>query len=206
MVAFLKKPTGSEGFTEAVDFLKGNSLHYALTHNPTVYDSLVKQFWQTATVKTLANGTQQIAASIDNKPYTITMASVRSKLQLADATGISNLPDANIYAGLATLGPKSGGWDQFRSPLATVLICLSSNRIYNFSKLIFEGMVTNIESSTKFLMYPRFLQMVLEITPSNIGIYLPKILTKKIFANMRRGYAGDFVPLLPAMMAGAAQA
>ncbi|GJY45410.1 hypothetical protein Tco_0434473, partial [Tanacetum coccineum] len=72
-----------------------------------------------------------------------------------DTTGINNLPDANIYAGLATLGPKSGRWDQFGSPLATALICLSSNRIYNFSKLIFDGMVSNIASSSKFLMYPR---------------------------------------------------
>ncbi|GKC61289.1 hypothetical protein Tco_1088887, partial [Tanacetum coccineum] len=46
----------------------------------------VKQSWQTATVKTLANGTQQLVASIDPKEYTITEASVRSKLQLADAT------------------------------------------------------------------------------------------------------------------------
>ncbi|GJT87136.1 putative ribonuclease H-like domain-containing protein [Tanacetum coccineum] len=39
--------------------------------------------------------------------YTITEASVRSKLQLADATGIHNLSDAEIYAGLATLGVTS---------------------------------------------------------------------------------------------------
>ncbi|GKB17730.1 hypothetical protein Tco_0851653 [Tanacetum coccineum] len=70
------------------------SFRYALTHNPTIYDSLVKQFWQTATVRTLANGTQQLVASIDSKEYTITEASVRSKLQLADATGIHNLSDA----------------------------------------------------------------------------------------------------------------
>ncbi|GJW58460.1 putative ribonuclease H-like domain-containing protein [Tanacetum coccineum] len=104
MVAFLKKPNESVGFTEIVDFLKGTSLRYALTHNPTIYDSLVKQFWQTATVRTLANGTPELVASIDNKEYTITEASVRSKLQLADAAGISNLPDAEIYDGLATLG------------------------------------------------------------------------------------------------------
>ncbi|GJX31353.1 hypothetical protein Tco_0241208 [Tanacetum coccineum] len=103
MVAFLKKPNESVGFTEVVDFLKGTSLRYALTHNPTIYDSLVKQFWQTVTVRTLANGTQQLVASIDSKEYTITEASVRSKLQLADATRIHNLSDAKIYAGLATL-------------------------------------------------------------------------------------------------------
>ncbi|GKA38250.1 hypothetical protein Tco_0730801 [Tanacetum coccineum] len=177
-VAFLKKPTESAGFHEIVDFLKATPLRYALTHNPTIYDSLVKQFWQTATVRTLANGIQELVASIDNNEYVITEASVRSKLQLADATGIHNLPDAEIYDGLATLGyvsegkltfwknhftppwkflvhtilhcisPKSGGWDQFGSPIATALICLSSNRVYNFSKLIFDGMGICWESCT----------------------------------------------------------
>ncbi|GKC79400.1 putative ribonuclease H-like domain-containing protein [Tanacetum coccineum] len=60
---------------------------YALSHNPTIYDSLVKQFWLTATVRTLANGIQELVASIDNKEYTITKAFTRSQLQLADATG-----------------------------------------------------------------------------------------------------------------------
>ncbi|GJX07950.1 hypothetical protein Tco_0195882 [Tanacetum coccineum] len=204
MVAFLKKPNESVGFTEVVDFLKGTSLRYALTHNPTIYDSLVKQFWQTVTVRTLANGTQQLVASIDSIEYTITEASIRSKLQLADATRIHNLSDAEIYAGLATLGPKSGGWDQFGSTVATALICLSSNRVYNFSKMIFDGMVHNLESNTKFLMYPRFLQIILDINTEHKGKYLAPTLTKKLFANMKRGYAGDIVPLLPAMLAGAA--
>ncbi|GKG47530.1 hypothetical protein Tco_0507015, partial [Tanacetum coccineum] len=68
-----------------------------------------KQFWQTVTVRTLANGTPELVASIDNKEYTITETSVRSKLQLPDAAGISNLPDAEIYDGLATLGYVSEG-------------------------------------------------------------------------------------------------
>ncbi|GJR03700.1 putative ribonuclease H-like domain-containing protein [Tanacetum coccineum] len=74
-------------------------------------------------------------SSIDSKEYNITEASVRSKLQLADAIGIHNLSDAKIYAGLATLG------------------------------------------------------------------YLAPTLTKKLFANMQRGYAGDIIPLLPVMLA-----
>ncbi|GKE96375.1 hypothetical protein Tco_1581230, partial [Tanacetum coccineum] len=109
MVAFLKKPNESVGFTEVVDFLKGTSLRYALTHNLTIYDSLVKQFWQTATIITLANGTPQLITSIDYKEYTITEASVRSKLQLAYATGIHNLSDAAIYVGLAILGYVTEG-------------------------------------------------------------------------------------------------
>ncbi|GJS66668.1 putative reverse transcriptase domain-containing protein [Tanacetum coccineum] len=57
MVAFLKKPNESVGFTEIVDFLKGTSLRYALSHNPTIYDSLVKQFAQS---EHFANRTQGI--------------------------------------------------------------------------------------------------------------------------------------------------
>ncbi|GKE61224.1 hypothetical protein Tco_1511591 [Tanacetum coccineum] len=175
MVAFLKKPTESVGFTEVVDFLKGTSLRYALTYNPTIYDSLVKQFWQTATVRTLANGTQQLVASIDSKEYNITEASVKSKLQLADALGIHNLSDAGIYAGLATLGYVTEG------------------------KLTFWK--RNFTPQWKFLMYPRFLQIILDITTENKGRYLAPTLTKKLFANMKRGYARDIVPLLPAMLA-----
>ncbi|GJR50122.1 hypothetical protein Tco_1400643 [Tanacetum coccineum] len=93
MVAFLKKPNESVGFTEIVDFLK-------------------------------------------------------------DVAGISNLPDAEIYDGLATLG---------------------------------------------------FLQMILGITTENNGKYLAPTLTKKLFANIKRGYARDYVPLMPAMLAGATE-
>ena len=56
-VGFLKKPNESAGFHEIVDFLRGSTLKYALTHNPTIHDSLVKQFWQTATAITIADGT-----------------------------------------------------------------------------------------------------------------------------------------------------
>ncbi|GJW72594.1 hypothetical protein Tco_0129511 [Tanacetum coccineum] len=47
------------------------------------------------------------------------------------------------------------------------------------------------------------LQIILDITTENKERYLAPTLTKKIFANMKRGYEGDIVPLLPAMLAGA---
>ncbi|GKF36263.1 hypothetical protein Tco_0113021 [Tanacetum coccineum] len=190
-VGFLKKPKESAEFAEIVDFLKGSHLRYALTHNPTIHDSLVKQFWQTATASTLADMTLELRATIDTLEYTITEVSVRRKLQLADALGISMLPNTKIFKGMGNMGyptdgsfwksfftpqwrflvhhilhcisPKSGGWDQFGSNIATALICLSTGRVYNFSKLTFDGMVANLKSKTKFLMYPRFIQMILEI-------------------------------------------
>ncbi|GKA71061.1 hypothetical protein Tco_0777200 [Tanacetum coccineum] len=138
-VGFLRKPDESAGFAEIVDFLRGSNLRYALTTNPTIYDSLVKQFWQTATANTKADGSLEINATIDTIGYTITEASIRDSLQLEDATGITMLPNDELFEGMGQMGSKSGGWDQFGSNIATALICLSTNRVYNFSKLIFDG-------------------------------------------------------------------
>ncbi|GJW03226.1 hypothetical protein Tco_1562082 [Tanacetum coccineum] len=123
-VGFLFKPTESAGYTEIVDFLRSSKLRYALTNNPPIYDSLVKQFWQTATARTLADGTQQLNATIDSIEYTITEESVRRQLQLADASGINMLQNEEIFAGLQNIGSKSGGWDQFGSNIATALISI----------------------------------------------------------------------------------
>ncbi|GJZ19087.1 hypothetical protein Tco_0555677 [Tanacetum coccineum] len=103
-VGFLFKPAESVGYTEIVDFLRRSKLRYALTHNPPIYDSLVKQFWQTATARTLANGTQQLNATIDSIEYTITEESVRRQLQLADASGINMLQNEEIFEGLQNIG------------------------------------------------------------------------------------------------------
>ncbi|GJV94715.1 putative ribonuclease H-like domain-containing protein [Tanacetum coccineum] len=173
VVGFLLKPTESAGYTEIVDFLRRSKLRYALTHNPPIYDSLVKQFWQTATARTLADGTQQLSATIDSIEYTITEESVRGQLQLADASGINMLQNEEIFAGLQNIGSKSGGWDQFGSNIATALICLSTGRDFNFSKLIFDGMISNLKSKSKFLMYPRFLQMILNVQTENKNLFVP---------------------------------
>ncbi|GJV63631.1 putative ribonuclease H-like domain-containing protein [Tanacetum coccineum] len=77
---------------------------FALTKNPTIYVSLIKKFWQTATVKTVDNGEQEITATVDGKEFTITKASVRRHLQLADVEGISALPTTKIFDQLSLMG------------------------------------------------------------------------------------------------------
>ncbi|GJT36129.1 hypothetical protein Tco_0926548 [Tanacetum coccineum] len=53
---------------------------YALATDPTIYVSLIKKFWQTATVKTVDNGEQEITAIVDGNKFTVTEASVRRHL------------------------------------------------------------------------------------------------------------------------------
>ncbi|GKE26241.1 hypothetical protein Tco_1441625 [Tanacetum coccineum] len=73
-VGFLKKPEENAGFIEIVDFLKGSHIR-----------------------------TLKLRATIDTLEYTITEASVRIKLQLADASGISMLPNTQIFEGMENM-------------------------------------------------------------------------------------------------------
>ncbi|GJT08123.1 hypothetical protein Tco_0842585 [Tanacetum coccineum] len=192
MVAFLAKPTESDGFEQILDFLNVNPIKYALTVNPTIYTLCIEQFWATAKVETV-NGEVQLQALVYGKKVIITETSVRRNLQLEDAEGIECLPDADIFEQLTLIGyekpsqkltfykaffspqwkflihtilqylsAKSTAWNEFSSTMASVIICLATNPKFNFSKYIFESMVKNVESSVEFLMYPRFVQVFLD--------------------------------------------
>ncbi|GJZ83442.1 hypothetical protein Tco_0648615 [Tanacetum coccineum] len=70
-----------------------------------LYRSMIGSLmYLTATAITLADGTLELRATIDTLEYTITEASVRSKLQLADASGISMLPNNEIFEGMGNMG------------------------------------------------------------------------------------------------------
>nr|GEW03160.1 hypothetical protein [Tanacetum cinerariifolium] len=87
-----------------MDFLNANHIRYALTENPIIYVSLIKQFWQTATARTLDNGEIELTATIDGKVKIVTEAFVRRHLQLEDSYGISSLPTTKIFEQLSLMG------------------------------------------------------------------------------------------------------
>ncbi|GJV80017.1 putative ribonuclease H-like domain-containing protein [Tanacetum coccineum] len=60
-----------------------------------------------------------------------------------------------IHTILQCLSSKSTAWNEFGTNIASAVICLAKNQKFNFSKLIFDGMMRNLDSSKKFLMYPR---------------------------------------------------
>ncbi|GKA13033.1 hypothetical protein Tco_0692579 [Tanacetum coccineum] len=111
MVAFLSKPIECDGFEQIVDFLNAHPIRYALTVNPTIYISCIKQFWSTVKAKTI-NGEAQLHARVDGKKIIITESSVRRDLRLADEEGVDCLPNSTIFEQLAlmgSLGTTSGG-------------------------------------------------------------------------------------------------
>ncbi|GJV08114.1 hypothetical protein Tco_1345770 [Tanacetum coccineum] len=217
MVAFLAKPAESEGFEQIVDFLNANPIRYALTINPTIYTSCIEQFWATVKAK-IVNGEVQLQALVDGKKIIITESIVRRDLQLEDAEGIDCLPNATVFEQLTLMGYEklshkltyykafffpqwiflihtilqclssmTTAWNKFSSTMTSAIICLAINQKFNFSKYIFESM-KNV--SGKFLMYLRFVQVLLEKQLEGMSnhkrIYVTPSHTKKIFRNMRR--------------------
>ncbi|GKB24120.1 hypothetical protein Tco_0863521, partial [Tanacetum coccineum] len=154
LVAFLEKPTESEGFEQIIDFLNASSIRYALTVNPTIYTMCIQQSWATVKVKTV-NGEVQLQALVVGKKIVVSEASVRRDLQLEDANGVDCLPNATIFEQLTIMGAKTTAWNEFSSTMASAFIWLSTNQKFNFSKYIFESMVKNSDNEGKFMMYPR---------------------------------------------------
>ncbi|GJY19209.1 ribonuclease H-like domain-containing protein [Tanacetum coccineum] len=60
--------------------IPGQTATGILTGKPTIYVSLIKQFWQTATVEIVNDGEQQITVTVDGHTIAITEASVRRHL------------------------------------------------------------------------------------------------------------------------------
>ncbi|GJZ38943.1 hypothetical protein Tco_0585506 [Tanacetum coccineum] len=95
LVAFLDKPTESEGFEQIIDFFNANPIKYALTVNPTIYTTCIEQFWATAKAKTV-NGERQIQALVDKQKVIITEKSVRSDLKLKDAEAPEEMGEDSV--------------------------------------------------------------------------------------------------------------
>ncbi|GKE84462.1 hypothetical protein Tco_1558204, partial [Tanacetum coccineum] len=206
-VAFLSKPEESDGFKQIVDFWNAQPIKYALTVNPIIYTSCIKQFWFIVKAKTI-NGEVQLHALVDGKKIIVTESTVRRDLQLEDAEGIDCLPNSTIFEELTRMGSKTTAWNEFSSTMASAIICLATNQKFNFSKYIFESMVKNLDNvSGNFLMYPRFVQVFLnqqlDEVPTHKRIYDAPSHTKKIFGNMKRvgkGFSGRVTPLFPTIV------
>ncbi|GJU05470.1 putative ribonuclease H-like domain-containing protein [Tanacetum coccineum] len=151
---------------------------------------IINTFWSSVVAKTI-NEEVQIHVLVDGKRIVITETSVRRTLQLADDKGIECFSNSTIFENLALMGPKTTAWNKFSSTIASAIIYLATNQKFNFSKLIFDGMIRNLDIlSGKFLMYLRFLQVFLDTQiaekPTHKRIYNAPCHTKKIFRNVRR--------------------
>nr|GEX29048.1 hypothetical protein [Tanacetum cinerariifolium] len=105
------------------------------------------------------------------------------------------------------MSAKRTSWNEFSSAMTSAIICLSTSRKFNFSKYIFYSLVRNRDNSSKFYMYPRFIQLIIQNQIGDLSThttkYISLALTQKVFANIRRIWKGFLrleMPLFEGML------
>nr|GEW82607.1 hypothetical protein [Tanacetum cinerariifolium] len=183
VVVILEKSDAAEGFEQILDFISGSYIHYALTVNPHIYISCIKQFWNTASVKR-SDDVTRLQPLVDKKKIMISEVVIREIMQLDDAEGVVCLPNEEIFTGLAQMGYEKPSTKQ------------------SFYKAFFSN------SSSKFYMYPRFIQLIIQNQVGDLSThstrFISPVLTPKVFANMRwvgKGFSGVETPLFKGMLA-----
>nr|GEV01527.1 hypothetical protein [Tanacetum cinerariifolium] len=152
----------------------------------------------------------RLQALVDKKKVVISEAIIRDVLRLDDVEGVDCLPNKEIFYWIGSYGSLSAirtSWNEFSSTMASGVICLSTGRKFNFSKYIFDSLVRNVDSSSKFYMYLRFIQLIIQNQigdlSTNTTKYISPALTQKVFANMKRigkGFSGVETPLFEGMV------
>ncbi|GJR44378.1 hypothetical protein Tco_1312481 [Tanacetum coccineum] len=117
-----------------------------------------------------------------------------------------------IHTITQSLSAKTTTWNEFSSTMASLIICLATNRKFNLSKYIFDAMVKHLDGGVKFLMYPRFLQVFINQQLGDMShhkkTFVNPFHTKKIFANMKRegkDFSGRVTPLFDSMLVQASE-
>nr|GEY82360.1 hypothetical protein [Tanacetum cinerariifolium] len=112
-----------------------------------------------------------------------------------------------IHTILQSMSAKRTLWNEFSSAMASAVICLSTGRRFNFSKYIFESLVRNVDRTSKFYMYPQFIQLFISNQLVDLSTcttkYTSSALTQKVFSKMRRvgkGFLGVATPLFEGML------
>nr|GEW66460.1 hypothetical protein [Tanacetum cinerariifolium]GEZ91290.1 hypothetical protein [Tanacetum cinerariifolium] len=213
LIAYLAKPNESEEFEQIIDFFNGSSVSYVLTASLTIRTSCIMQFWTTKKVKTI-NDEVRIQTLIDEKRVNIKEYSIRHTLKLDDVEGTSCLASAEIFDSLVKMGyeklsEKLTFYKAFFSPhnMTSAIICLATNKKFNFSRYILLSLVKNIEAGVPFFMFPRFVKLLIDHQLGDMSyhkdIYDNPSLTKKVFANMKRvgtGFSRVVTPLFNNML------
>nr|GEX83191.1 hypothetical protein [Tanacetum cinerariifolium] len=147
--------------------------------------------WTTVAVKQV-NDVTRLKALVDKKKVVVTKAIIWEALRLDDEEGVDCLPNEEFFVELARMG--------YEKPSTKL----------TFYKAFFSSqwnLVRNVDSTTKFYMYPRFLQLIIRKQVGDLSTHTTKYtcpaLTQKVFAYMRRvdkGFSRVETPLFEGML------
>nr|GEW59816.1 uncharacterized mitochondrial protein AtMg00810-like [Tanacetum cinerariifolium] len=101
-----------------------------------------------------SNDVTRLQALVDKKKVVITEATIRDALRLGDAKGVDCLPNEDIFAELNRMG-----YEKPSTKLTFYKAFFSSYWKFLIHTIL---LVRNVDCSSKFYMYPRFIQLIIQ--------------------------------------------
>nr|GEZ57264.1 hypothetical protein [Tanacetum cinerariifolium] len=104
-----------------------------------------------------------------------------------------------IHTLLQSLGAKRTSWNEFSTAMASAVICISKGQKFNFLKYIFDSLVRNVDNSSKFYMYPRFIQLIIQNQVGDLSTHTTRFISSALTQkeNVAEDVAIDAIPSPP---------
>ncbi|KAJ0532378.1 hypothetical protein HanHA300_Chr00c0001g0677601 [Helianthus annuus] len=203
MVAYLDPQDKLAKFNEITRFLRESRINEAITHQTSVYKTMIKAFWDSSNVVEI-DGKDIIRGKVNELDVDVSAEILNIVLQLC------NDPDApyflpimcqrgcllrmkcvnDILGGqinkawlplrykfllhilIQCWSNRRSGYDMGSNDLVGLMVALVLNQPFSISKYIFVTMKENLGRTgvggSKFWMYPRFLQMIMNVQHPNL--------------------------------------
>ncbi|KAJ0879561.1 hypothetical protein HanRHA438_Chr10g0452941 [Helianthus annuus] len=190
MIAYLDPEGNFTELKEIMQWIRESRINKAVTFSTPVYKSLIKAFWNSASV-VVVDGIEFIQGQVNevnvnvspdilntvlelqddpNAPYSIPIMCTRGCLLRMKCTG-------DIFSGQINKGDlpmRRAGYDMAGNDLVGLMVALVLSKPFSISKYIFANMKENMTrtgcrtTGNKFWMYPRFLQMIMNVQHPNL--------------------------------------
>ncbi|KAM0037095.1 hypothetical protein Hdeb2414_s0014g00434261 [Helianthus debilis subsp. tardiflorus] len=170
-----------EPFKDVVPFLRESRIFNALTERHKCYESHVRCFWNAARYEEFNVGDVRRVLDLHDKDEDPSISSERMCKGYWLCMGFTGYINEKgyikskfcrpykflIHCVIHALSHRKGAYDEVSDYIMNIIASLVLNRPYNSSQVIFNLMLDNIKGE-KYVMYPRFVQMLLDDQVPNL--------------------------------------
>ncbi|KAF5818812.1 hypothetical protein HanXRQr2_Chr02g0070371 [Helianthus annuus] len=199
-IAFLDPEEKIAELKEITRWIRESRIHKAVTFSTPVYKTLIKEFWNSASIVQV-DGNEVIQGRVNdldvivspeilnavlelqddpNAPFSIPIMCTRGCLLRMKCTGniFSNQINKgdlqlrykfHLHVPIQCISNRLAVYDMAGNDLVGLMVALVLNKPFSISKYIFANMKDNMTrtgsriTGNKFWMYPRFLQMIMNV-------------------------------------------
>ncbi|MFS8034946.1 hypothetical protein Hanom_Chr17g01587171 [Helianthus anomalus] len=171
--------------------MKDSRITKALTEKTICYESHLRRFWKSVRYEEDEKIIYSAVRLKDEKNKDLdveikfTVADVRRNLDLKDNDDDPIIPkrlrkgfsfrmgyeghvNYKVHCVVHAFSHRKGACDETSDYIMNIITCLVLNRRYNISQVLFSHMVDNVKGE-KYIMYPRFIQMILNDLVPNLS-------------------------------------